>query len=289
MLQGYLSITKPGIIIGNLISVAAGFFLAAQTGEATFTLFLATLLGVAAVIASSCIVNNIFDRDIDLKMARTRRRLLATGEINADYAFAAAIVLLISGTGLIYLKVNPLSAVAVLLGYIFYVFFYTMLYKRKSVYGTLVGSISGAVPPLVGYLAVSNNFSIEAILLFLLFCLWQMPHFYAIAMFRLQDYRQANIPVLPLVAGIERARQHMIAYVVAVNLVALALFIFGAAGYEYLVVAGVACLLWARVTFRPIRDGDYVSWSRPVFHLSLVVVMAISSALGLELAVQTML
>ncbi len=285
MLKAYFSITKPGIIAGNLVSVAAGFFLAALSESANVLLLLYTLIGVAAVIASSCVVNNIFDRDIDRKMARTRDRLLVTGAINSDHAFIFALLLLLAGTGAIYLLVNPLSAVVVLLGYIFYVFFYTMLYKRRSVHGTLVGSLSGAVPPLVGYLAVTNYISVEAILLFLLFCLWQMPHFYAIAMFRMQDYQQAGIPVLPLVAGVERARRQMIAYVVAVNLVALALFLFGQAGYEFLLVAGGACLLWARVTFRPIRAGDYVGWSKPVFHMSLVVVMAISSALGIELAI----
>lgn len=103
-----------------------------------------------------------------------------------------------------YTLVNPLSTVIVLLGYVFYVFFYTMIYKRTSVYGTLVGSISGAVPPLVGYLAVTNYIDIEAVLLFVLFCLWQMPHSYAIAMFRLNDYRQAGIPVLPVIDGIEK-------------------------------------------------------------------------------------
>ncbi|MGV1720130.1 heme o synthase [Vibrio furnissii] len=283
MIKGYISITKPGIIIGNLISVAAGYFLAAKSEAADVALLAYTLAGVAMVIASGCVVNNIFDRDIDLRMDRTRGRLLAQGEINVDHAFVYAIALLLGGTALLYRMANPLSTVVVLLGYVFYVFFYTMWYKRTSVYGTLVGSVSGAVPPLVGYLAVTNYISLEAVLLFALFCLWQMPHSYAIAMFRMQDYKAAGIPVLPVVSGIEKARKHMMAYVVAFNLVALALFLLGECGYEYLVIAAAVCFMWTKVTFKPVTEDNYVAWSKTVSKVSLLVVMGISSVLGLEL------
>ncbi|MDC5840420.1 heme o synthase [Vibrio europaeus] len=287
MLKRYISITKPGIIVGNLISVAAGFFLAAKTEPASFVLLAVTLLGVGLVIASGCVVNNIFDRDIDQKMARTQQRDLVKGTINIDVAFVYALALLLSGTVLLYQCANPLAAVVVLLGYVFYVFFYTMWYKRTSVYGTLVGSLSGAVPPLVGYLAVTNYISLEAMLLFTMFCLWQMPHSYAIAMFRMQDYRDANIPVLPLQAGIHKAQRHMKAYVVAFGLVSLALFLLGTAGYEYLAVSAVVCLMWTRVTFRPIDERNYVHWSKSVFKVSLLVVMSVSGVLGLELITLT--
>ncbi|KUI97587.1 heme o synthase [Vibrio sp. MEBiC08052] len=283
MIKGYLSISKPGIIVGNLISTAAGFFLAAKAESASSMLLLCTLAGVALIIASGCVINNIFDRDIDSKMARTSQRLLVRGEINVDHAFIYAIVLLLAGTALLYQQTNPLTAVVVLLGYVFYVFFYTMWYKRTSVYGTLVGSISGAVPPLAGYLAVTNYVSLEGVLLFSLFCLWQMPHSYAIAMFRLQDYRQAGIPVLPVVAGIDKARKHMMAYVIAFNAVALGLYLVGNTGYEYLVVASAVCFMWTRVTFRRMTADNFEAWSKTVFKHSLIVVMSFSAVLGVEL------
>ncbi|WNJ97944.1 heme o synthase [Vibrio ruber] len=283
MIKGYLSITKPGIIVGNLISTAAGFFLAAKAESATSMLLLCTLAGVALIIASGCVINNIFDRDIDSRMARTSQRLLVRGEINVDHAFIYAIVLLLAGTALLYQQTNPLTAVVVLLGYVFYVFFYTMWYKRTSVYGTLVGSISGAVPPLAGYLAVTNYISLEGVLLFSLFCLWQMPHSYAIAMFRLQDYRQAGIPVLPVVSGIDKARKHMMAYVIAFNAVALGLYLVGNTGYEYLVVASAVCFMWTRVTFRRMTADNFEAWSKTVFKHSLIVVMSFSAVLGVEL------
>lgn len=283
MLKEYVSITKPGIIVGNLISVLAGYFLAAKSEPATLSLLLFTMLGVALVIASGCVINNIFDRDIDFKMSRTQNRTMVKGGIKADHAFLYALVMLLAGTGLLYKMANPLSAVMVLLGYVFYVFFYTMWYKRTSVYGTLVGSVSGAIPPLVGYLAVTNYISFEAVLLFSLFCLWQMPHSYAIAMFRMQDYEDAGIPVLPVVKGIQRARQHMMAYVAAFSLVALGLYAFGHTGYEYLAVAALSCFSWSKVTFRSMDESNYIQWSKSVFKTSLLVVMAFSSVLGLEL------
>lgn len=283
MLKEYVSITKPGIIIGNLISVLAGYFLAAKSEPVTLALLGYTLLGVGLVIASGCVINNIFDRDIDLKMSRTQQRILVQGGIKVDHAFLYAIVMLLLGTGLLYKMANPLSAVMVLLGYVFYVFFYTMWYKRTSVYGTLVGSVSGAIPPLVGYLAVTNYISLEAVLLFGLFCLWQMPHSYAIAMFRMQDYQQAGIPVLPVVKGIQKARQYMMAYVVAFSLVAFGLYAFGHTGYEYLIVAAISCYSWSKVTFKRMDDSDYIQWSKSVFKTSLLVVMAFSTVLGVEL------
>lgn len=283
MLKEYVSITKPGIIMGNLISVLAGYFLAAKSESVTLSLLAYTMVGVALVIASGCVVNNIFDRDIDRKMSRTQNRTLVQGGVNVDHAFLFAIVMLLIGTGLLYKMANPLSAVVVLLGYVFYVFFYTMWYKRTSVYGTLVGSVSGAIPPLVGYLAVTNYISLEAVLLFGLFCLWQMPHSYAIAMFRMQDYEQAGIPVLPVVKGIYKARQHMIAYVVAFSAVAFGLYAFGHTGYEYLLVAAISCYGWSKVTFRRMDESNYIQWSKSVFKTSLLVVTAFSTVLGVEL------
>lgn len=283
MIKGYLSIAKPGIVVGNLISTAAGFFLAAKSEPGDVSLFLYTLVGVALVVASGCVINNIYDRDIDKKMSRTKKRLLVTGEIDVDHAFIYALILLLAGTVLLYYMANPLAAVVVLLGYIFYVFFYTMWYKRTSVFGTLVGSLSGAVPPLAGYLAVTNYVSFEATLLFVLFCLWQMPHSYAIAMFRMKDYADAGIPVLPVMEGIDKARRHMILYVIAFNIVALGLFLFGHTGYEYLIVSATVCFMWTRVTFRDIDQENYVPWAKAVFKMSLVVVMGFSSVLGVEL------
>lgn len=312
----YVRLTKPGIIVGNLISTLAGIFLAAKTNPISWELTLCTLAGVALIIASGCMFNNIFDKDIDAKMARTANRPLVTGEANIDVTFVLVMLSLLLGTWLLYHNVNPMTAVVVLLGYVFYVFFYTMWYKRNSVYGTLVGSVSGAIPPLAGYIAVTNYIDINAALLFALFSLWQMPHSYAIAMFRRKDYQEANIPVLPLVEGIQVARSHMQAYVVVFSLVALGLFLFGEAGYAYLAISSLVCFGWLKATFssfdsqqaKKAKKSNQVNsnqlnqeakqnqeekkvlsqedkeniWAKSSFKHSLFVVMGLSFAMGIE-------
>jgi len=284
MLKEYISLTKPGIIFGNLISILAGYFLAAKSEPVTLSLLVYTLISVSLVIASGCVMNNIFDRDIDAKMSRTCHRAIVKGTVNIDLAFFFAILLLLVGTVLLYSVANPLSVVVVLLGYIFYVFFYTMWYKRSSIYGTLVGGISGAIPPLAGYLAVTNYINLEAVLLFTLFFLWQIPHSYAIAMFRMKDYQQANIPILPVEKGIQKARIHIIAYVVAFFIVAFSLYAFcNTTGYAYLLVVALSCYGWAKVSFRKVDNANYVQWSKSVFKGSLLVITAFSFVLGIEL------
>ncbi len=283
MLKDYITITKPGIIIGNLVSFAAGVFLAGKSEPLDTLEVMCATVGVALIIASGCVLNNIYDKDIDSKMRRTKKRAEAMSRINVDHAFIYALLLLSFGTVLLFETINPLTTIVVLMGYIFYVFFYTMWYKRSSIYGTLVGSLSGAVPPLAGYLTVTNYISTESLLLFVLFCLWQIPHSYAIALFRIRDYHQADIPVLPIVKGIQRARRHMQAYVLIFSLTALGLFLYGHTGFEYLAITAVVCGLWTRVTFRSINAHNYVPWAKNVFKTSLIVVMSISGALGLEL------
>ena len=196
MLKRYLLVTKPGIIFGNLISVVGGFFLSSK-GSLELDLFLATLVGVSLVIASGCVFNNYIDRDIDCLMERTRNRVLVQGLIGPRATLGYATGLGIVGVALLY-WVNPLSAALGGLGFVVYVGLYTLWLKRRSVYGTLVGSLSGATPPVIGYCAVSNEFDSGALILLLIFSLWQMPHSYAIAIFRFKDYQAAAIPVLPV-------------------------------------------------------------------------------------------
>ncbi len=206
MFRRYLTVTKPGIIMGNLISVAGGFLLASR-GDVDGVLMLATLVGLSLVVASGCAINNVIDRDIDAKMARTQGRVTVTGEMSVMAALLHALVLAVLGFGALYWFTNTLALSFAVFGFVIYVGVYSLHMKRNSVYGTLVGSLSGAVPPVVGYCAVTGQFDSGAGVLLLMFCVWQMPHSYAIAIFRYQDYQVANIPVLPVAQGVEKAKQ----------------------------------------------------------------------------------
>ncbi|MEZ0286312.1 MAG: heme o synthase, partial [Candidatus Paceibacterota bacterium] len=236
MVKTYYLLTKPGIIMGNGIAAIAGFALASE-GRFHPLLFLGLLVGLALVIASACVVNNYLDRDIDEKMARTKNRALVKGLISGKSALIFASTLGILGTLILFFFTNTLTAAVGLFGWFFYVVVYTLL-KRRTVYGTLIGSISGAIPPVAGYCAVANRIDVGALILFVTLCLWQMPHFFAIAIYRLKDYKAADIPVLPIKSGIQNTKIHMVLYATAYTISAAYLTILGYTGFTYLVVVG---------------------------------------------------
>ena len=243
LLKQYLNLAKPGIVFGNLISVTGGFFLASR-GDANLALYFATALGVSLVIASGCVFNNYIDRDIDQKMERTRNRVLAQGLVSPAHAIVYAFALGVAGVAVLYAATNTLAVMLVLMGFVVYVGLYSLWLKRGSVYGTLVGSLSGAAPPVVGYCAVSNEFDAGAAILLLIFSLWQMPHSYAIAIFRFNDYQAANIPVLPVIKGISAAKRQIVLYIAAFVIATLMLTLSGYAGYSYFVVAALSGAYW---------------------------------------------
>ncbi|MFC0354639.1 MULTISPECIES: heme o synthase [Chromohalobacter] len=284
MLKPYVSITKPGIIFGNLISVAGGFFLASQ-GSVDGVLFLATVIGIALVIASGCVFNNYIDRDIDRLMERTQGRVTVQGLISPGITLAYGSVLGIAGFLILWFGTNALATLFALLGFFVYVGLYSLYLKRHSVYGTLVGSLSGAAPPVVGYCAVSGQFDLGALTLLLIFCLWQMPHSYAIAIFRYQDYRAASIPVLPVTRGVRAAKHHIFWYILAFLGATLMLTLGGYAGYGYFAVAAAMGLYWLVMALRGYRTGDDRVWAKKVFIFSIFTITALSIMMSIDFQV----
>jgi len=281
LLKQYLNLAKPGIVFGNLISVTGGFFLASR-GDADLTLFLATALGVALVIASGCVFNNYIDRDIDQKMERTRNRVLAQGLVSPAHAIVYACVLGVAGVAVLYAASNTLAVMLVLMGFVVYVGLYSLWLKRGSVYGTLVGSLSGAAPPVVGYCAVSNEFDAGAAILLLIFSLWQMPHSYAIAIFRFNDYQAANIPVLPVIKGISAAKRQIVLYIAAFVVATLMLTLSGYAGYSYFVVAALSGAYWLWMGVSGYKAVDDTVWARKLFTFSIVTITMLSVVMSVD-------
>lgn len=278
----YLQVTKPGIIFGNLISAVGGFLLAAQ-GRVDWGLLLATLAGLSLVVASGCAINNCIDQDIDAKMARTRKRVLVTGAMSTRAALAHGLLLGLAGFYALWRWTNPLAFGCVLFGFVIYVGVYSLYMKRHSVYGTLVGSLSGAVPPVAGYCAVTGRFDAGAAILLLMFCLWQMPHSYAIAIFRFQDYQAAGIPVLPVVKGISSAKRQIVLYILAFGAATAMLAFGGYAGYGYLAVAGATSLWWLKMALSGYKSStDDRVWARQVFFFSIITITALSVMMAVD-------
>jgi protoheme IX farnesyltransferase len=282
MFKRYLQVTKPGIIMGNLISVAGGFFLASR-GEIDWILMLATVIGLSLVVASGCAINNYIDRDIDAKMQRTRNRVTVNGEMSGKAAFFHGVVLGVIGFALLAYFTNWVAVAFAAFGYVVYVGLYTMYFKRNSVYGTFVGSLSGAVPPVVGYCAAAGQFDAGAAILLTMFCIWQMPHSYAIAIFRYKDYEAAGIPVLPVSQGIAKAKRHIILHIAAFAVVAALLPLTGYVGIGFMVVALATSLWWLAMALRGYRLGiDVNKWARQVFFFSIITVTALSVTMALD-------
>jgi protoheme IX farnesyltransferase len=283
MIRNYWLVTKPGIIFGNLFSVAGGFFLASK-GRVDIALMLLTSIGITLVIASSCVLNNCIDKTMDRLMARTRDRVLANGLMSPKAAVIYALVLGTAGMGLLLTATNVLTVVIVLSGFGVYVGVYSLYLKRYSRYAPIIGSLAGAAPPLAGYCAVSNAFDMGAVILFSIFSLWQMPHFYAIAIYRLQDYAAAAIPVLPIKRGILAAQKHITRYIVAFIVATLLLTLAGYTGYRYFAVALVLGLVWLFLAWSGFKTTDDKRWARKLFACSIVTIFSLSIMMSVDFA-----
>lgn len=263
--------------MGNALTAVGGFALASK-GHIDYWLFLATVVGLSLVIASACVFNNYIDRYADAKMKRTQNRALVKGLISIKMAIAFAITLGLCGIAVLAVYTNLLAVGISLFGFLIYVVLYSV-WKYRTSYATIIGSISGAVPPVIGYCAVSNSIDIGAVLLFMIMVLWQMPHFYAIAMFRFDDYLAVSMPVLPVKKGPYLTKIQMLFYIVAFIAAALMLTILGYTGYVYMFVAAVCGGSWLWLCIKGFKSDNDKVWARQMFVVSLVVITALCGAL----------
>lgn len=283
MSKAHIILTKPGIILGNIVTTAGGFALASK-GNFDVRLFFLTLIGLSFVIASSCVFNNYIDRQADAKMARTKNRALATGEISITNALIFGGLLGLIGAWILFFYTNLLALGIALAGFLIYVFPYS-LGKYHTSAGTLIGSIAGAVPPLVGYFAVTPILNLEAAVLFLIVVFWQMPHFYAIAIYRYKEYAHAGIPVLPVKEGIETTKGHMIAYILAFTASSLSLTILGFTGYLYLTIAALLGLIWLGLCILGFKAKNDALWARRVFLFSLIAITGLCLVMSIDVTI----
>lgn len=275
----YYQLTKPGIIYGNAITAIGGFLLASK-GSVNFLLLCATIAGISLVIASGCVFNNYIDRGIDKKMARTKSRTLANNLIPEKHALLYAAILGLIGFTILIVRTNALTTLIGLIGLVDYVVLYAVS-KRMGPFGTIIGSVSGAMPIVGGYTAVTNRFDMAAVLLFLILVFWQMPHFYAIAMRRSRDYKVAGLPVLPVKKGFRYTKFHIVFYVSAFIIATACLTLLGYTGYVFLGVMSVLGFIWLFKGLQGFSSLDDTTWAYGMFKFSLVVIMSLSGMLAI--------
>jgi len=280
MIKKYYHLAKPGMIYGNALTTLAGYLFASHL-HINPLLLLATLVGIGCVIGSACVFNNYIDRDIDALMERTQERELVLGSVSKHNALSFGILLGLIGFFTLYSFVNILTVLMAFVGFFSYVFLYTYA-KRKSHWGTQVGSISGAMPIVVGYTAATNRLDMAALLLFLCMVLWQMPHFYSIAIRRIEDYRKAKIPVLPIAKGVRTTKISIVLYIFAYLVAVSSLTAFGYTGYIFEIVMMIVGIIWLIRSVQGFTTTDDIVWAKKTFLFSLVVLMTFSVMLALS-------
>ncbi|WP_436917580.1 heme o synthase [Acinetobacter schindleri] len=275
MLKKYLFLTKPGILFGNFVTTLGGYFVAAQ-GSVDFLLLLLILFGTTFVVASGCVVNNVIDQDIDQKMQRTQNRALVKKTISEPVALTFAFILGLVGFSVLWFWVNAYAFLFAVIGFVVYVGFYSLWTKRTTIHQTLVGSISGAAPPVIGYTAVANQFDLGALLIFVGYAFWQMPHSWGIAVYRFQDYKNAGIPILPVARSIHRTKVESLIYVILFGVVMNGLFFFGYANWLYMAVLNILTLYWIYLSIQGFKAKDDEAWAKQYFMYSVKLITVIS-------------
>ncbi len=255
--------------------VSGAAFLFASVNNFDFQRFAGLLAGTSLVIASSCVFNNLHDRKMDSKMERTKKRALVTGDIRVSSAVIFAIILGILGYLVLLKYTNVLTALIGLTGMFFYLVIYTPV-KPRSQHATLLGSISGAVPPLAGYAASTNSVDLTAWMLFVIMLIWQMPHFYAIAIYRSKEYANANVPVLSVVKGNDSVVKQIIFYIFAFSVATICLYFIGDMSLTYLLAMVILGIFWLKIALEGPASLDIDRWAKKVFGTSLLVLLLFS-------------
>lgn len=279
--RDFITVTKPGIIRSNLIAAFAGYWVASGW-DVQYGRLILTLLGTMLVMASACVFNNYFDRDLDMKMERTRERGLPTGRLKPQTVLIYGILLGISGLVVLFIFSGLLAGLFGILGMFVYVVVYTLWLKRTSTWSTSVGAISGAMPPVIGYVAVTGTVDLGAWLLFALLFLWQPPHFWALGIRRKEEYRAAGFPLLPVVKGTRRTKFQMIPYVALLLPIPVLMYMYGYAGIYYLVISTVLSVTWLYLTLRGFTAKDDDAWAKQCFFFSINYLMVSLIALVLN-------
>ncbi len=248
----YWQLCKPRVVALLSFTALIGMLLAAPVLPPLVPV-VAGLVGITLMAASAAALNQVFDRRIDAIMARTRRRPLPDGRIGTveGLAFAAAIGTV--GLVLLWFAVNPLTAILTLATLVGYSLIYTCYLKWKTPQNIVIGGASGAFPPVLGWAAVTGEVSAEAMLLFLIVFLWTPPHFWALAIYRLEDYRSASVPVLPVTHGHELTRLHILLYTILLVVISLFPYLIGMSGLLYLGGALVFGALYLAHAWRLLR------------------------------------
>lgn len=256
--RDYIELCKPRVVALMLLTALVGMYLAAPGWIPLTTVFFA-LLGIGLSAASAATINHLVDRHIDTIMARTRNRPIAQQRVQVAPALYFAAFLGVLGLLILYFFINELTTILTFISLIGYAVIYTGYLKRATPQNIVIGGLAGAAPPLLGWTAVTNHLAPQALLMVLIIYTWTPPHFWALAIYRFEDYQHAKIPMLPVTHGIRFTKLHILLYTILLTLVTLLPVLIGMSGWLYL--AGAVLL-----------NAGFLYWSTRLYYAKEAVI-----------------
>jgi protoheme IX farnesyltransferase len=278
--RDYLELTKPKVVSLILLTAVVGMYMAPVESVPLKILIIATI-GIGFAAGGAAVVNHVVDQHIDTIMARTSKRPVASGKIDNRSAIIFAIVLSVTSMFLLFYFINPLTAVLTFLGLVGYAFVYTMYLKRATPQNIVIGGLSGAIPPLLGWTAVDGyggQVHPHALLLVLIVFVWTPPHFWALAIYRKDEYAKANIPMLPVTHGIEFTKLNIIFYTLLLIFSTILPYLVGMSHLIYLISAIVLGLIFLYYAFK-LKYSQNLQIAMDTFKYSIYYLMLLFIAL----------
>jgi protoheme IX farnesyltransferase len=277
VVSGLWELTKPSVTRMVMVTTAFGAIIA--PGPVPFGRLLVSLLGAGAVVSAANALNMYWERDVDAHMPRTAARPIPSGRVSPELALAFGVVLAIAGLVVLTFAVNPVAGLLCAVALVSYVLGYTPL-KRITPYALHVGTLPGAIPPLIGWATTTGSLSAAAFTLFALQVVWQIPHFLAIAIFRQKEYEGAGFKVYPTTQGLFAARRAIVFYSIVLMLASLSPAFFGLGGWAYVVIASAASGVQVVVALLGLRVTDLDRWARRLFLSTLPYLVLVYGALS---------
>ena len=286
-LSSYINLCKPKIVALLTITALIGMLLSVNfyTNLTNVINGLASLVGFALLAAASAALNQIFDRETDKNMSRTQSRPLAAGNISLTDALTFTAILLFAGSSLMLYFSNLLTFMITTFGFIFYSLIYTIYLKWATPQNIVIGGLSGALPPLIGWTAVSNEISLMPLILVLIIFLWTPPHFWPLAIDRMEEYKKEGVPMMPIAKGVIRTKKEMVVYAVLLLAASLTPYIYGLAGIFYLVTTTALNLYFIFLCLIYLNDKDN-QLSMKIFNFSVKYMLLFFLATYIDFLIQ---
>lgn len=277
LLKDLLGLCKLKVVALILLTAVVGMFLAVPAPYLPdFFLVLMASIGISMASASAAVFNHIVDEQIDIQMSRTDQRPLPQGKVSRNQALAWGVFLGVVGLGILEFFVNTITMVLTFISLIGYAVIYTMYLKRATPQNIVIGGAAGAAPPILGWTAISGTQGIEyALLLFLIVFIWTPPHFWALAIFRVEEYKKVDVPMLPVTHGLAYTRMQILLYTVLLLLVTLLPYLAGMSGLIYLISALILGLMFLNYAIKIYKNpgNNRIAWKTFMFSVNYLMLL----------------